>query len=150
MLPVELGRLEDMKVTMSIEHNKALAVSITSRYWDFSNWKNTPFGLTVVVCEDIRVDPFQQAVLFRRQILIVAGFDHCSGHDSRKGLWQEGSNYFRSTVGYGKSTRQWVWDLLVGREESVRTRCPWMRHPRLSGFRLAAPVAMFPKWLMRR
>ncbi len=104
---------------MSIEHNKVLAVSITSCYWDFSNWKNTPFGLTVIVCEDIRVDPFQQAVLFRHQILIVAGFDHWLGCDSRKDLWQEGSDYFRSTVGYSKSTRQWVWDLLVGREESI-------------------------------
>jgi len=101
-----------MKVMMSIEHNKALAVSITSHYWDFSNWKNTPFGLTVIVCEDIRVDPFQQAVLLRHQILIVAGFDHCSGCNSCKDLWQEGTLGppldMVSPPGSGYGTSLWV------------------------------------------
>ena len=145
------SELEDLKVMVSIEHKCALAVSITSCYWDFSNRKNTPFSLTVTVFGDMRVGPSKQAVLFRCQVLLIAAFDHHTGCGSHEDLWQKISRYCMSIFGwvlYGKSTRQWVWHLLVNGEESIWTlsshEAPW-----ISSFCLEASVAMFPKQLMR-
>src|SRR5260370_8553093 len=94
---------------VSIEHKCALAVSITSCYWDFSNRKNTPFSLTVTVFGDMRVGPSKQAVLFRCQVLLIAAFDHHTGCGSHEYLWQKISSYLLSIfrcVLFANSTTQ--------------------------------------------
>ena len=106
---------------VSIDYNQALAISIT-HYWDPPNRKNTPFSITIIVFEETRVDPSKQAALFKCQTLAVVVFDHGLGCDSHKDLRQKGSKYSSSIFGcmlYHKSSRQWVWDLLVDREESI-------------------------------
>jgi hypothetical protein len=120
MNQVRLDCLENAKVAATINHNQTLTASITPRYWDFSNRKNTPFGVAIFfVSEDPGLHPSKQASLLGRQAIMVVVFDQGSGCNSGKLLWHKVTGCSAFRVLYDESTRQQVWHLFMDGEEPI-------------------------------
>ena len=80
--------------------------------------------------------------------LTIAVLDHCLGSDSHEFLGQKVAGISFRWVLDSQPTRQWIWDMLVDGEKSIGTCGLCVSHLQPSSLYLAAPVAMFPKWLI--
>ena len=80
--------------------------------------------------------------------LTIAVFDDHMGSKSCELLWQEVTKVSFGCLLDDQSTRQQVWYILVDGQKSIQACGLWVRLLELPSLHCAAPVTMFPKWLI--